>query len=245
MKDEEIDDVLTKAAQAPDDLKPEMLPSVAESIKLSLRPVRPLPPTWLMTSELVLVCAVVSLAGAARAGFFGFEKMDVLERLLIFPALAIYAWLAGNEFVDEMIPGSLRRYSPGALLGLGSAALLGVFALLFHDYQIDHFVSIGIVCLLTGLLHAVPAMLLSWLLLRRGFAVNSISAGLAAGTLGGLAGVGVLELHCPNFQAAHILVWHTAVVPLSGAVGALLAWTLRFRAGSGARQSVNPERTKH
>jgi hypothetical protein len=39
-----------------------------------------------------------------------------------------------------------------------------------------------------------------------------------------LAGVGVLELHCPNFEAAHILVWHTAVVPVSGAAGAIVGW---------------------
>lgn len=41
-----------------------------------------------------------------------------------------------------------------------------------------------------------------------------------ANTVGGLAGIGVLELHCTNFQAAHVLLWHTAVVPVSGALGA-------------------------
>ena len=229
MRDEEIDEVLKKAARAPDDLRPEMLQRVADSIKPSLCPVRPLPPTWVMAGGLVLVCAVVSFAGAARAGFFGFEKMDLLERLLVFPALVLLAWMAGSEFVHAMIPGSRRRISPGAFLGFASAALLAVFAFLFRDYRTDHFFSVGIVCLLTGFLHAIPAALLGWLLLRRGFAVSSVSAGLVAGVLGGLAGVGVLELHCPNFEAAHVLVWHTAVVPLSGAAGALVAWTLRCR----------------
>jgi hypothetical protein len=232
VKDEEIDDFLEKAARAPDDLKPETLQRIADSIRPLLRPVRPLPSTWVMTCGLVLACAAVSLAGAVRAGFFGFEEMNILDRSLIFPGLVILAYLTGNAFVHEMIPASLRRVSPGALLGFVSVMLLGVFALLFRDYRTDHFVSVGIVCLLTGLLHAIPAALLSWLLLRRGFAVKPVSAGLVAGTLGGLAGVGVLELHCPNFQAAHILVWHTAVVPLSGAVGALVAWAIRFRAGS-------------
>jgi len=210
VKDEDIDDVLKKAARAPHDPKRETLERVAASINPSLRPVRPLPQTWVMTGELVLVCA-------ARAGFFGFAKMDLVERALIFPVLVMFACVAGNEFVHAMIPGSLRRVSSGALMGLGTVGLLGVFALLFRDYRTDHFVSVGIVCLLTGLLHAIPAALLGWLLLLRGFAVDSVSAGLAAGTLGGLAGVGLLELHCPNFQAAHVLVWHTAVVPLSGA----------------------------
>lgn len=238
MKDEAFDDIVKKAAQAPPDLKPEMLQRIADSIKPSLRPVRPLPPTWVMAGGLVLVCVAVSLVGAARAGFFGFEKMDLLERSLVFPALLIFAWAAGAAFVNEMIPGSLRRISPGTLLAVGSVALLGVFASLFRDYRTDHFLSLGIVCLLTGILHAIPAALLAWLLLRRGFALNSVSAGLAAGILGGLAGVGVLELHCPNFQAAHVLLWHTAVVPLSGAAGALVGWALHFR--SGARGRTTP-----
>ena len=241
MKNEEINDVLEKAGRALPDPSPATLQRVADSIKLSLHPVRPLPPEWAMTAGLVLICAAVSLAGAARAGFFGFEKMDVLERLLIFPALVILVWVAAVEFIHEMIPGSRRRVSPGALLGLGSSVLLALFALLFRDYRADHFISAGIACLLTGFLYAIPAALLGWLLLRRGFAVNPISAGLVAGVLGGLAGVGMLELHCPNFQAAHVLVWHTAVVPLSGAAGALVAWTLRFRARSDARKRTNPE----
>jgi hypothetical protein len=164
--------------------------------------------------------------------------MDLLERWLVFPALVLLACVAGSEFVHAMIPGSLRRISPGALLGFGSSALLAVFAFLFRDYQTDHFLSIGIVCLLTGFVHAIPAAFLAWLLFRRGYAVNSVSAGLIAGVLGGIAGVGVLELHCPTFQAAHILVWHTAVVPLSGAAGAFVAWTLRLRGGS---RDTNPE----
>jgi hypothetical protein len=189
----------------------------------------------------VLACSAVSLAGGARAGFFGFAKMDLLDRSLIFPALVILACVTGSAFVHEMIPGSLRRVSPGALLGFGCAVVLGVFAVLFRDHRTDHFFAIGIVCLGTGFLHAIPAALLAWLLLRRGFAVNSVAAGLVAGTLGGLAGVGMLELHCPNFQTAHVIVWHTAVVPLSGAAGALAAWMLRFLPGSRAKERTNPQ----
>jgi len=228
VKNEEIDDVLEKAGRALPDPAPATLQRIADSIKPSLRPVRPLQPAWALTVGLVLICAVVSLAGAARAGFFGFEKMDILERLLIFPALVILFWVTGVEFIHEMIPGSRRRVSPEAFLGLGSAALLALFALLFRDYRTDHFISAGIACLLTGFLYAIPAALLGWLLLRRGFAVNPVSAGLVAGTLGGLAGLGMLELHCQNFQAAHVLVWHTAVVPLSAAAGAFVAWALRL-----------------
>ncbi|HEV2398890.1 MAG TPA: NrsF family protein [Candidatus Sulfotelmatobacter sp.] len=229
MKDEEIDDILKSASQVPPDLDPVLLERIGDSIKSSLHPVRPLPPVWLMAMGLVVVCAAVSLMGATRAGFFGIAKMDLLERSFIFPALVLLACFAAVGFVHQMIPASRLRVTPGTLLAFSSLALLAVFADLFRDYRTEHFFSAGIVCLLTGLLHAIPSGLLSWLILRRGFAVNPVSAGLVAGTLSGLAGVGVLELHCPNFQAAHILVWHTAVVPLSAALGALLGWVLRFQ----------------
>ena len=102
-----------------------------------------------------------------------------------------------------------------------------MFALVFRDYRTDHFISAGVACLLTGLLLAIPAAFLSWLLLRRGFAVNPLAAGLVGGALAGLSGVTMLELHCANFQALHVLVWHTAVVPVSAAAGALVGWALR------------------
>jgi hypothetical protein len=235
VRDEEIDDVLKRAAQAPQHLDPLVLARIDDSIKATFCPVRPLPPVWLMATGLVLVCAVISLAGGARAGFFGVAKMNLLERSLVFPALGLLACLAAVSFVHQMLPGSRLRLSPIALLAISSVALLAVFADLFRDYHTNHFFSAGIVCLLVGLLHAIPAGLVSWLLLRRGFAVNPTSAGLVAGMLGGLAGVGMLELHCPNFQAAHILVWHTAVVPLSAALGALLGFGLRLRARSDER----------
>lgn len=241
MRDGEIDKVLEKAAQAPHAVDPALLERVVGSIQSSMRPVRPLPPTWALAGGLVLVCAAVALAGAARAGFRGIEKLSVLERALIFPTLGILIWLSATESVGTMIPGSRRRMGTGALLAVDSLALLGVFAVLFRDYQTDHFVSAGITCLVTGILHAVPTALLSWLLLRRGFAVNYVAAGLAGGTLAGLAGVTMLELHCVNFQGLHVLLWHTAVVPVSGAFGALVAWALRFQTGSGGHKRTAAE----
>ena len=238
MTDREIDEALKRVSQTPHAVEPELLGRIAGSIKASRQPVRRLPPTWTFACGLALTCTAVAVAGAARAGFYGIEKMSLLQRALIFPVIGILFWVAATEFVNTMIPGSRSRLSPGALLGIGSVVLVGVSGLLFRDYRTDRFFSVGMVCLLTGLLHAIPAGLLSWLVLRRGFAVNPISAGLVAGNLAGLAGVGVLELHCPNFQAFHVLVWHTAVVPVSGVAGALLAWVLHWRRGTIAEASA-------
>jgi hypothetical protein len=206
-----------------------LLKRIADSIHPSLRPVRPLPPHWVSTGALVLICAAVALAGAARTGFSGIEKLGIWERVPIFSTLIILAWMAGKQLVVELIPGSRHRFSAHAFLTIVSMALLGVFALLFRNYRSDHFVSAGIACLLAGLLVALPVAFLSWLLLRRGFAVDPVGAALVGGTLAGVSGVTMLELQCPNFQALHVLVWHAAVVPVSAAAGALVGWAfMRF-----------------
>jgi hypothetical protein len=228
VKDGEIDKILKQAAKAPEDVAPVLLDRIATSIESSLGPVRPLPPSWVLEGRLVLICAAVALAGAARSGFYGIQRLSVLERGLIFPALGVLTWLAGTAYVSEMIPGSRRRVSPQLLLVAGSMALLAIFAGLFRDYRTDHFLSRGLVCLTVGLVYAIPTGFASWLLLRRGFAVNSVSAGLVAGTLAGLAGVTMLELHCPNLQAPHVMLWHTAVIPLSAGAGAMLASAAPF-----------------
>lgn len=230
MRDREIDEILKQAARAPHGVDAGLLERVAGSIGPSFGPVRPRPPAWVLAGALTLICAAVGLAGAARAGLHGIQKLSGLERSLIFPVLGIFIWLAATACVSETIPGSRRRVAPGVLLGAGCVALLGVFAVLFHDYRTEHFVRQGIACLTAGLLHAIPAGIASWLLLRRGFAVNATGAGLVAGTLAGLAGVTMLELHCPNFEAPHVMLWHTAVIPISGGVGAMLARAAhRFR----------------
>ena len=227
MRDEDVDKVLHKASGVAPQVEPALLKRIADSINSSLQPVRPLPPTWMLTAELALICAAVAVAAAAGTGFYGVIKLGLWERVLIFSTLGVLVWVAAKEFVTQLIPGSRRHFSVGAFLTIGSTALLGVFALVFRDYRTDHFISAGIACLRAGLLLAIPAAVLSWLLLRRGFAVNSVAAGLVGGALAGLCGVTMLELHCANFQALHVLVWHTAVVPVSAAAGALVGWALR------------------
>jgi len=226
VNDRHIDEVLQQAAQAPDRIEPALLQRIAGSLQPSLHPVRPLPRTWVLVSRLLLVAAGIALAGAFRAGFNGYAKMDKSARVLVFITLACFAFAAGTEFVNSVIPGSRRRVTPGNLLLIGGLVLLGVFALLFRDYHTVHFWSAGFVCLVTGILHAVPVGLIGWFLLRRGVALNRVAAGFAAGAFAGLAGIAVLELHCVNFQAFHILIWHTAVIPVSAVIGALIARVL-------------------
>jgi hypothetical protein len=218
--DKEIDAILAKA---PPPVDPKLIERVTDSIQGSMRPVRPLPADSVLITALVVSCSAVAVAGAAHLGFLGIRRMSVLEIVVIFAALAVFVWLSATELVSEMIPGSRHRVNPAALLGGGALALIAIFGALFRDYQTTEFVRLGLACLGAGLMHAVPVALASWLLLRRGFAVNPTAAGMVAGTLAGLAGLVMLELHCPNFEVLHLVVWHTAVLLVSGGVGAFLA----------------------
>lgn len=217
-----MDEILKQPSRAQETVDPALLARISATLGSSLAPVRPLPPFWAMELGLICISIAVAVAGAAKAGFFGVLKLDFLQRMTIFPALGILIFFSASAWVSENIPGSRRRFTPGALLGITVLGMLAIFAVLFRDYQTHHFIAAGLVCLAVGLLHAIPTAFLGWLVLRRGFAVNSVTSGLVAGTLAGLAGLAMLELHCPNFEAPHILVWHLAVVPVSAAVGALM-----------------------
>ncbi len=214
------------------ELDPAIVERAKESILPSLRPVRPVASPAVQTVMLVMACAVIAWLGADFAGFFGFFALGIAERVVIFLSLALFTWIAARLLTSEMIPGSGLPIRPAWLLTTVCAAIAFEFLVFFHDYDMGGFVPQGIACLENGLLHAIPVGLVAWIVLRRGFAVEPIGAGVAAGILAGLGGVGLLELHCPNLKVMHQAIWHLAVLPVSGLVGAGLGWLTQRVRGS-------------
>lgn len=219
MTNKDIDDILKSAPQEAD---PALLANIAASMGATLAPVRPLAASWVLTARVVVLCAIIPTLAASILGFKGIQRLGAERIGWIFSVLVLFTILAASLSVAEMIPGSRRIADARTLLAASSLAVLAVFALLFHDFDMAGFVPQGLVCLGVGMLVATPTGLANWLVLRRGFAVNATSAGIAAGTLAGLAGVIALELHCPNFRAMHVMVWHTVVILVSASLGALL-----------------------
>ncbi len=227
MTDHDIEKRLGWAAYPSRDVNPALLRRIAESVQGSLQPVRALPGSGMLISGVILICAAVAVAGAARAGFFGFKVLGVAQRVTILSALAALLWMTAREFVNHWTPASRRYLAPRAAIALTAGALVAVFGVLFSDYHVEHFFSTGIICLGAGVFHALVAGCLAAWFLRRGCVLDLVPAGAMAGTLGGISGVTLLELHCPNLEAAHVLVWHVAVVPVSAAGGALVGWWVR------------------
>ena len=200
----------------------------------SLQPVQPIAPAWMLASCLLSISVIVAVAAAWLLGFYGIRKLDVAAIGSIFPALAIFVWLAallcvagddsrrGCSWKNPGIMEPVMR-NPGMLLLVVIAIWIALDAIIFRDYDIGAFIPQGVGCLRAGLVVAIPTGVASWLLVRRGFAVNPVGAGLAAGMLAGLAGLLMLEIHCPNFRAPHVMLWHTAVVPVSALSGGILA----------------------
>lgn len=240
MMPEDLDQIFARA-ETGHRVDPDLLDRISVAILPGLRPVRPMPAASVIVAGLLLLCAAVGMAGAAILGFYGLHKLSAAQSAAIFAIIGLFAWLAAGQSAAEMVPGSRRTVNPAVLVCLGSLALIAIFAILLGgyatSYAMDGFVQQGVPCLRAGLLYAIPAGAGTWLILRRGMAVNPTAAGLAAGALAGLAGVIMLSLHCPNLRAIHVMAWHVAVVPLSAAAGALLARALTFRERSAARPS--------
>lgn len=232
MNDGELDGILKRAAELQPEVDPALLDRVSQSVSVSLAPARPLPSPWVLAAGLIAVCVCLAAAGALALGPEGVRRMSALQAGLIFPLLGALVWLAAALSVAEAIPGSRRPAAPWVLGVAGCLALALVFALVFPDRSAVEFVRQGVKCLIAGLAQALPVALGVWFLLRRGFAVNPAASGFARGVLAGLAGVVMLELHCPNFEAPHVIVWHIAVLPVAGLAGmaaALLASSRRRR----------------
>jgi hypothetical protein len=235
VNDREMDDLLKKAGGSGLPPEPALLDRIAGSIQPTMRPVRPLPSAGVLRTGLMAICVAVAVAGAARLGFFGIHAMSNLQMLIV-PLLVGLILSAAATWVAEMIPGSKRRESARGGLFAAVLEILVLFAILFRDHHTENFVHAGLACLVAGLLHAIPIAIAGWWLVRRGFAVNPTHAALAAGTLAGLGGILMLELHCPNFEVSHLLVWHTAVIPASAALAVLFAklvqiWRARLPGG--------------
>jgi hypothetical protein len=200
-------------------LRPELATEIASRLGGDLTAVRPLPSTGLLTTAFALIVAALALLGGLALGDRALLRMDWLTVLFTFASLAVCVCLLAFSLSSEMAPGS-RRLMPPWILAPGILLVLAwVFSVLFPYREESAFWLHAWRCLRTGLAAGSLAAALIWLILRRGAMLDPRASGALAGLLGGLTGTSILEIHCSDFNVAHIIVGHWGAAALGAGIG--------------------------
>jgi hypothetical protein len=193
-----------------------------EMIVDDLRPVRPLLPSWVFLSAFAFTFLALCCLGVLYLKPYGWFVLMPRQKIGVFATLAASAALLSFSLVRQMIPGQKSLLRPG-LLPVGLFALLCLAVASVFQVQTDpHFLESGERCLKAGIPYAIPAAFVFWFILRRGAILSSRVVGAITGMLAGLVSTTVLEVHCPNLNVWHILVWHVGIALLGLITGLLV-----------------------
>jgi len=211
MTNREIDQILasrTSAVPTADRVK-----AIENFIEADLKPVRPLAPESLYLAFLAGVFVVACLASFYFIpGVNGWKVLSNLQRPAVFAPLLLSAGVLAFFLVRQMTPGAAHTRDTAAW-GAGLLLLLAVLvAVLFRPQPESTFLADNVTCFIGGMKFAIPAGVATGLVLIRGAGLMPRLAGAAAGALAGLAGLAVLEIHCPILNVYHIVVAHISVV---------------------------------
>lgn len=188
-----------------------------------LRPVRPLLPSWAFFLAFALIFAGLSYLGVSYLGAYGWFVLMPGQKIAVFATLAASAALLAFSLVRQMVPGQRSLLLAGLLPVSLFVLLCLVVASVFQVRADPHFLRAGEACLRAGVPYAIPAAFVFWLILRRGAILSPRVVGAMAGMLAGLVSTTVLEVHCPNLDVWHILVWHVGIALLGMITGLLIA----------------------
>jgi hypothetical protein len=205
---------------------------VLSAVRQDLKPVAPIGSTIVIAFRLLTAFAVIFMAALSSMKMLGVTVMTIPQLAVISTTLVLGLVLLVWSITWQMRPGSLRRISDRASLGVVVSAIVLSTAALFPWIRPEaaSFASRGWHCFGVGLSITAPAALLMWMLIRRGVPANPSSFGLTMGALAGLAGFAVLQYTCDLQNMAHLLVWHFGVLLVAMLAG-MLAGILgqRFR----------------
>ena len=201
---------------------PATLRQIAEGIATNLCPVRPVVSARYFFGAFAGIFVSIVALGVYRMGAFAIAVMTPLQTTAILSALAVSTGLLAYSLVHQMVPGSRHRIPP-RLLPVGITISLTIaIAVLFQFQHERNFWGNAWACIRAGTPIGVLAAVPVWLMLRRGAILSPTISGAATGLFAGLVGTSVLEIHCPNLDAWHILVSHLGVAMLCAVAGFVL-----------------------
>jgi hypothetical protein len=198
------------------------LRQIAEGMTTNLQPVRPVAHAHYFFGALVGIFVSIVAIGVYRMGAFAIAVMTPLQIIAILSALAVSTGLLAYSLVQQMVPGTRHRISP-RLLPVGITIwLMTAMAVLFQFQHERNFRGNAWTCIRAGTPFGALAAVPFWLMLRRGAILAPALTGAATGLFAGLVGTSVLETHCPNLVASHILVSHLGVAILCALAGLVI-----------------------
>lgn len=180
-----------------------------------LKPIRPLAPNSVFVAGFAISFLAVAIIGAIQLHAYGLNVLSLAQKVAVSLTLVLGACSLAVSMALQMRPGSRYFVSPNLLPAGVLLPLAVAMTAVFHTREELAFVSRGLLCLNSGLKYAIPGAVLTGLWLRRGAAQSPKLMGATAGGFAGIIGVTVLEVHCPNLNLYHILVWHLGVLLLS------------------------------
>jgi len=201
-------------------LPADRLKQIESAVIADLRPVRPLASDAVYVGALAgIFIAVCIVSCYLIAGRDGWEALSNLQRPVVFIPLLAIASLLAFSLVRQMRPAA-KYVRITALLATAVFLLLTAsVALIFQSIPETAFAHDSLVCFRAGMMFAIPTAILFGIVLWRGAALSPALTGATAGGLAGLAGLAVLEIHCPNMNVYHIVVAHLSVVVICALAG--------------------------
>ena len=226
MTDREIDQALGARHVAPPPA--DRVKQIESAIVGNLKPVRPLPPDRFYFTAFAGIFIAVCVVGCDIVGQNGWHALTSFQKICIFAPLAVSIAFAIVSIVRQMTPAATHVRSTAWIAVSSFLLLLLTMVVLFRPMQERAFLHNGLACFRTGMAYAIPASFIFALLLLRGAGLSPLLTGATAGGLAGLVGLGILEIHCPNLNVYHIVVWHVSVT-LVCALGGLIFSSVTFR----------------
>lgn len=223
---------MASAASSPE-TSPESTARIAHSLTASLEPAKPLSAPRILIGRVLLVLALAALAFTGVMGTAGLERMRFVQILSMSVLLTAGAFLFSVSLSWQIRPGSYQRLSAAAILASFGIGVLAGISVFFPWHAARAFLAQGIPCLVAGLIMAVAAAALLWLIVRRGAPLSIPTLGATLGATAGLLALAVLQVQCPYQEASHLLVFHGGVLALSTFAGWAIGYAARLlRAGA-------------
>jgi len=201
-------------------LAPGTLDQIKSVVLADLHAVTPLPSSLMLLGTLSLLSLAVLGAGTVLVGMRGWQALALPVKVSIFAPLLLGGYLLGLALIKQMVPGECAPTRPVAWSAAVFALLVTVVVLAFGRQEEPHFLRNGLNCFGAGMIYAVSAALMVWLVVRRGAMLLSPLTRAMTGGLAGFIALAGIELRCPSPNGNHILVWHLPLV-LVGAFGGL------------------------